>query len=114
MKKWFLLGAAIVLEVTATLCLKGALNTSGLYLVVIAGYVGAFWALFIALRNGMALGVGYGIWAASGVALTAIMSLVIYGEPITLLMGMGILFIIAGVLLVELGAQAAQKKEGLA
>ena len=111
MKKWLFLVGAVLLEVTGSLSLKGALDAPGLYVLVVAGYVGSFLALFMSLRSGMALGVGYGIWGASGVALTAIMSLVIYGEPITLLMGLGIVIIMAGVLLVELGSQAAQKKE---
>lgn len=79
--------------------------------MVAVGYVGAFLALFMSLRKGMGLGVGYGIWGASGVALTAIMSLVIFGEPFTLLMGIGIAAIMGGVLLVELGSQAAQKAQ---
>ena len=57
----------------------------------------------------MNLGVGYGIWGACGVALTAAMSRVIFGEPITLLMGIGMAVIIAGVLLIEFGSHMAQK-----
>lgn len=109
MKKWLFLAAAIALEVTGSLSLKAALDAPWFYAVVAVGYVGSFLALFLSLRNGMSLGVGYGIWGASGVALTAIMSLFIFGEPITLLMGIGIVVIVAGVLLVELGSQAAHK-----
>ncbi|OSP07316.1 DMT family transporter [Microbacterium sp. LEMMJ01] len=111
MKKWTFLVLAVLLEVTGSLSLKAALDAPIFYAVVAAGYVGAFLALFMSLRNGMGLGVGYGIWGASGVALTAIMSLVIFGEPITLLMGIGIAAIMGGVLLVELGSQAAQKAQ---
>lgn len=107
---WLLLAVAILSEVTGSLSLKGALERPALYVVVATGYLGAFALLAVVLRTGMALGVAYGIWAASGVALTAIGSLVIFGEPITLLMGIGIIVIIAGVLCVELGAQAAHKK----
>ena len=49
-------------------------------------------------------GVAYGIWAASGVALTAVASKALFKEPLTALMMGGIALIIAGVLLVELGA----------
>ena len=113
-KGWLLLAAAILAEVTGSLSLKGALEHPALYLVVAAGYLGAFVLLAVVLRTGMALGVAYGIWGASGVALTAVGSLIIFGEPITLLMGIGIAVIMAGVLCVELGAQAAQKKAGTA
>lgn len=106
---WLLLVAAILSEVAGSLSLKGALEHPGLYAVVVIGYLGAFTLLALVLRTGMALGVAYGIWGASGVALTALGSLVIFGEPITLVMGIGIAVIIAGVLCVELGAQAARK-----
>ena len=67
--------------------------------------------LFLALRHGMNLGVGYGIWGASGVALTALLSWVVFGEPITLVMGIGIVVIMVGVLLVEIGAQSAARRK---
>ncbi|MGO1543542.1 MAG: DMT family transporter [Gulosibacter sp.] len=108
--RWVFLVAAIILEVTASLSLRGALDAPWLYAVVAVGYTASFGALFLSLRRGMPLGVGYGIWGACGVALTAIMSWVIFNEPITLVMGIGIVIVMVGVLLVELGSQAASKK----
>lgn len=108
MKKWLFLTLAILLEVTATLSLKAALETPALYAVVIAGYAGAFLSLFQALRGGMSLGVAYGIWAACGVALTAVLSAAVFHEPLTLTMGIGIAAVMGGVLLVETGSQQAQ------
>lgn len=113
-KGWMFLIGAILAEVTGSLSLKGALDTPALYVLVAVGYIGAFAFLSLVLRTGMALGVAYGIWGASGVALTAIMSLIIFGEPLTLLMGIGIALVIGGVLCVELGAQAAHKKAEVA
>ena len=107
---WLVLATAIVLEVTATMSLKGALQAPWLYAVVIVGYAGSFVCLGIVLRRGLGLGVAYGIWGACGVALTAVLSLVVFGEPITLLMAAGIVLIIAGVLCVELGSQAAHRR----
>jgi len=49
------------------------------------------------------IGVAYGIWAATGVALTAVLGRVLFREPLTRLMLGGIGLIIVGVLLVELG-----------
>lgn len=103
-----LLLGAIVAEVTGSLSLKGALEYPALYGVVAAGYIGAFTLLAFVLRTGMPLGVAYGVWAASGVALTAIMSLVLFVEPITPVMAIGIVVVMAGVLCVEIGSQAAQ------
>jgi small multidrug resistance pump len=51
----------------------------------------------------MGIGMAYGIWAASGVALTAIASKYLFEEPFTKVMAAGIVMIAAGVLLVELG-----------
>jgi small multidrug resistance pump len=104
MSTWLLLGSAIVCEVTATLCLKRALEVPALYLVVATGYVCAFVLLTLTLKQGLGIGVAYGIWAACGVALTAVASKVVFGEPLTGVMLAGIALIIGGVLLVEFGA----------
>lgn len=103
---------AILAEVAASLCLKSALVQPAFYAVVVTGYVLAFGLLSIALRQGLPLGVGYGIWGACGVALTAVMSFVLFDEPLTIAMGMGIVLIMGGVLLVEIGSQTAAKSEG--
>ncbi|GAA3958388.1 DMT family transporter [Actinoplanes auranticolor] len=105
MKKWLVLAAAIGSEVAATLALKAALGHPAWYVLVVAGYVAAF--VFLAACLGLKIGVAYGVWAASGVALTAVLARLIPHEPLTRTMGAGILLISAGVLLVELGAQAA-------
>ncbi|TDO44724.1 small multidrug resistance pump [Kribbella sp. VKM Ac-2527] len=108
MRKWFALAGAIGAEVAATLALKAALDQPAWYAVVTAGYIAAFILVTACLRLGMPIGVAYGIWAATGVALTALLSAVIFGEPLTALMGLGIVLIIAGVLTVELGSHQAQ------
>jgi small multidrug resistance pump len=103
--QWLLLATAILLEVTGTLALRAA--TTGRrswYAVVAVGYLGAFAALSLTLSAGLPLGIAYGIWAAVGVALTAVASHVLFDEPLTRVMGAGIALIAAGVLLVELGA----------
>ena len=111
MTKWLLLGAAILCEVSASLSLKGALDRPALDAVVLVGYVASFVALAFVLRQGMALGVAYGIWGALGVALTAVMSTLLFDEAFTGLMGIGIALVIAGVLVVELGAHGARDAE---
>ncbi|MBF4618671.1 QacE family quaternary ammonium compound efflux SMR transporter [Clavibacter sp. VKM Ac-2873] len=99
-----LLAIAIVTEVVATISLK--LATDGRkrwYAVVAVGYVTAFSMLAGALSLGLPIGVAYGIWAATGVALTAILGRVIFRDPLTRTMLAGIALIIGGVLLIELG-----------
>ena len=103
---WVLLIGAILAEVGATMALRASdgLARKIWILPVVAGYLLAFVALSFALSRGLALGVAYGIWAASGVALTAVLARLIFREPLTRTMGVGILLISAGVLVVELGA----------
>lgn len=105
---WIFLIGAIVTEVGGTLALRVATHggRSAWYLVTITGYVAAFTCLSFALDGGMALGVAYGIWAAAGVALIALASRVLFREPLTTVMGVGIGLIMAGVLCIELGAAA--------
>jgi len=103
MRKWLILAGAIVLEVAATLALRAAIDDGWWAVLTVAGYVGAFVALSALLRLGAPIGVVYGIWAAAGVALTAILGAVLFAEPFTLLIGVGIAAVIAGVVLVETG-----------
>ncbi|MEO9328973.1 DMT family transporter [Gordonia aurantiaca] len=103
---WMLLIGAIIAEVAATLSLKGSETIPALYAVVAIGYLAAFACLSGALRRGMRIGVAYGVWSAAGVALTAALSAVVFGEAFTVLMGVGVVCIMIGVLLVESGAPA--------
>lgn len=103
--QWLFLAAAILCEVTATLSLRMAATGQRAYYPAVAfGYLFAFAFLTLTLNEGLGLGVAYGIWAASGVALTAVASKVLFEEPLTPVMLGGISLIIGGVLLVELGA----------
>ena len=111
MKKWLFLIAAIGLEVMGSLSMKAGLDHPAWYLLTAVGYAGAFTFIILVLRLGMPLGVSYGIWAASGVALTAIFYMLIFGEPLTPMMIGGIFLIILGVLAVELGSHTTQQKQ---
>ena len=79
--------------------------TRKLFLIpLIGGYLLAFLLLALVLDRGMTIGVAYGIWAATGIALTAIASKFVFKEPLTKTMATGIALIAAGVLIVELSA----------
>ena len=103
MKKRLILSAAILLEVTATLYLRAAIDDPWWTVLAVVGYAGAFVALSLLLRLGTPIGVVYGIWAAAGVALTAVLGSIVFGEPFTFLIGLGIGIVIVGVVLVETG-----------
>lgn len=109
MKKWIYLVVAIVLETAGTLSMKAldGFAVPGWFVAVVVGYAGAFYCLNQILKLGMPVGVAYGIWAALGVALTAVLGTLIFGEPLTWVIGLGIVLIISGVLVVEIGSQQA-------
>lgn len=114
MSKWTMLAVAILTEVAATLALRAALDHTAWFVVVAAGYLAAFALLGAILAAGMPVGVAYGIWSATGVALTAVLAALVFGDPFTLRIGAGIALVIGGVLLVELGSHTAgQGPEGV-
>jgi len=111
-RKWALLAGAITTEVAATLSLRAFQDNPAWLAVVVPGYVASFVFLTYVLRAGMPIGVTYGIWGATGTAVTACLAAVIFDDPFTSPVIVGIGFIIVGVLLVEFGRQRAQSATG--
>lgn len=109
-RAWSFLAGAIVAEVTGSLALKAALDQPWLYALVAVGYLISFACLSRVLQEGLPLGIAYGIWGAAGVAFTAVLSTVLFGDPFTALLGVGIILVIAGVLCVEMGARPAREE----
>ncbi|WP_197377494.1 DMT family transporter [Mycolicibacterium baixiangningiae] len=105
MRKPALLVAAIATEVSATLALRASQDNAWWLIIVVTGYLGAFVLLTAVLRAGMAVGVAYGIWGASGTAATAVLAAVLFDDPFTWPVAAGIGLIVAGVLLVEVGSR---------
>jgi small multidrug resistance pump len=105
---WMLLAGAILTEVAATLSLRASegLRKKRWIVPVAVFYIAAFSLLTVALANGMPVGIAYGVWAASGVALTAVGARVFFKERLTWRMTAGIALIAIGVFVIELGAQA--------
>ena len=104
---WVFLGGAILFEVAGTLALRQSdgLRRRVWIAPVVVGYAVAFELLWLTLDAGMAVGVAYGVWAATGVALTAIAGRVLFRDPLTPMMLVGIAAIAGGVVLIELGTQ---------
>lgn len=109
-RAWLALAAAIGLEVSASLSLSAAQGRPTFFVVVVIGYVGSLALLGVVLRAGMPVGVAYGIWGACGVMLTAVLAAVLFGDPLTPVMLVGIALVIVGVLTVELGSQQARAR----
>lgn len=106
---WFWLAGAILAEVTGTIALRFSEGFSrlGPSIVVLLGYGVAFVSLSQALVRGMPVGVAYGVWAALGVTLVALIGAAFLGESLTWVQVGGIALIIGGVLALELGAARA-------
>ena len=100
---------AIATEVAATLSLRASQSHWAWLVVVVAGYVSAYLLLTVVLRAGMPIGVAYGIWGATGTAGAAVLAAAIFDEPFTWPIVGGIVLIIAGILLVELGSRRAKE-----
>ena len=103
---WLFLAGAIVSEVAATMALRASegLRRKIWAIPVALGYLLAFVLLGLALEAGMPVGVAYGTWAATGIAMTVILARVLFREPLTRTMTLGIVLIVLGVIVVEIGA----------
>lgn len=104
---WFLFGA-IGAEVFATSSLRAATqaeNGWAWWLGAIGGYLTAFGMFFAALSHGAPLAAAYAIWSGVGVALTAVVSWLVFAERLTLGSAIGIGLVVAGVTVIELCGQ---------
>jgi len=102
------LAGAIISEVVATSYLKfasGPRNVWWAYIIVGVGYVLSFVLLSITLRAGVPLGIAYAIWAGVGVIAVAIISWLVFHESLTWQQIIGMVLVIGGVGLLELGGR---------
>jgi small multidrug resistance pump len=103
---YLFLAGAIVAEVIATTSLKFATGDGNKvvpYIIVAIGYIGAFVLLSQSLTKGVPLGIAYAIWAGVGVILVVILSWLLFKEPLSWLQVAGMVLVIGGVTLLELG-----------
>ncbi|CAM3928781.1 multidrug efflux SMR transporter [Kibdelosporangium persicum] len=105
MPPYLLLAIAIAGEVAATVSLKLSENFSKPLpsVVVVVGYLIAFGVLAKLLKDGFPVGVAYAIWAAAGIAAVAVIGALFLSEPVNWTMAGGLLLIIGGVVMLELG-----------
>ncbi|HEY2097082.1 MAG TPA: multidrug efflux SMR transporter [Pseudonocardia sp.] len=106
---WVLLAGAILSEVMATISLRLSEGFSKAIpsTVVVVGYLLSFVLLAQVLKRGLSVGVAYGIWAAVGVSLVALIGAVFLGESLTWIQVGGLVLVIAGVVAVQSGASVA-------
>jgi small multidrug resistance pump len=97
------LALAIVAEVVATSALKATdgFTRPGPSLIVVAGYVVAFYMLSLVLRT-IPVGIAYAIWAGLGIVLVALVGVLVYGQRPDLPAVLGIALIVTGVVVIQL------------
>lgn len=98
------LAGAILAEVLGTTAMKYSDGFSKLWpsLMTAAGYTVAFILLAQTLRT-MAVGTAYAIWSGAGTAAIALIGIVFIGESVSAAKILGLLLVIAGVTVLNLG-----------
>jgi small multidrug resistance pump len=102
------LAIAIISEVVATTALKAseAFTKPVPSAIVVIGYATAFYCVSLCLRS-MQIGIAYAIWAGVGMVLVTIVAAIVYREFPDAWAMLGIGFIIARVLVLNLFAETA-------
>ena len=109
MKGYLMLAVAIVLEIISTSLLKAS-NGFTVLLPSVAFTIGmstTFYLFSNALKI-LPLGVAFAIWCGVGTAATAAVSVVLWGEALTLPMVLGMVAIVAGVIMLNSKKPAAE------
>ena len=107
MNNWILLGIAITGEVIATSALKASNGFSNLVpsILVVVGYVVAFYFLSLALRT-IPVGIAYAVWAGLGVVFVTAIAWVMYGQKLDTAAIIGMTLIVSGVVVMNLFSKA--------
>jgi small multidrug resistance pump len=102
-KQWGFLFLAIVSEVIATSALKSTQAFTRLLpsIIVVIGYVSAFYFLSLTLRT-IPVGIAYAVWSGVGVALITLVGWLIYGQTLDMPAFVGIALIVSGVVVLNL------------
>jgi small multidrug resistance pump len=108
MKPAIFLFLAILSEVIATTALKmsDGFTKPVPGIIVVTGYGAAFYLLALCLRT-IPVGVAYAIWSGVGIVLVAAAGVVIWREPIDTARVVGTLFIIIGIVVMNLFSKAS-------
>jgi small multidrug resistance pump len=100
---WLILALGIVFEVIGTICMKLADGFQKLWpsVLVFVFYLSCLVCLIFVLKK-MQVSVAYAIWSGAGTALIAIIGMIWFKEPITLIKAASILLIVVGIFGLEL------------
>lgn len=101
---WLLLAASILFEVFGMLSLKYANGFSNLVPTIgaISCFLMSIWLMSFSLKH-IEMGITYAVWAATSTAIIALIGFVFYQEAMTQFRLIGIVLVVAGVVLLNLG-----------
>src|SRR5450432_219861 len=101
--KWMILALGIVFEVLGTICMKYAEGFTKLIpSILVFVFYGISLATLVFVLEKMQVSIAYAIWAGAGTAIIAIIGMMFFKEPFSLIKMLSILFIIIGILGLEL------------
>ena len=106
MSAWLLLFFAIAMEVSGTTCMKLSQGFTQLWpsILVFVFYAFSFTASTFALKT-IDVSIAYAVWMALGTAIIAVIGMVWFHEPLSLLKVIALLTIMTGVVLLNLSSQ---------
>ena len=101
---FLLLAIAICSEVMGAICLKACAGFTVLApsIATVIGY-GLSIGLLVKILQHLPLGLVYGIWGGVGSAATMLVGVLVWGDPFTLLTGVGLVLIVGGCYLLNKG-----------
>ncbi|MFN4153965.1 MAG: DMT family transporter [Paracoccaceae bacterium] len=69
--------------------------------LTIIGALASFWLLSLAMKD-LPVGTAYAVWVGIGTLGTAILAVILFGEPVNLVRVLGILLILGGIIALKL------------
>jgi len=99
---------AVLSEVTATTALKFSEGFTKVIpsLVVVVGYGLSFYLLSLSLKV-IPIGTAYALWSGIGIVLMVIVGMLLWREQMDWARGIGIMFIMIGILVINLFSKSA-------
>jgi small multidrug resistance pump len=101
--KWIILGVGILFEVLGTICMKYADGFTKLIpSILVFVFYGISLSALVFLLEKMQVSIAYAIWASVGTALIAVLGIIFFKEPVSVAKIISLVFIIIGILGLEL------------
>ena len=112
MSPYVLLGLSVLFEVFGTTFMKLSEGFTQPVFGIAAAvcYILSFAMLTLALKD-LSLGMAYGIWDGVGTFLTTLIGIIFWNDPFSIVVGIGMIAVVAGIALLSKGTQEAEEAE---